>query len=57
MLEGYHDLMKTLKIHTGQREQILDITRPVQEFIEKKKLPFGSFGCFLPPYHRGRFHQ
>lgn len=40
--------MKTVKIHTDQREQILDITRPVQEFVEKSGLQSGLLAVFCP---------
>lgn len=40
--------MKTVKIHTGQREQILDITRQVQEFVEKNGFQSGLLAVFCP---------
>ena len=40
--------MKTLRIHTSQREQILDITRLVQEFIEENRFQSGLLAVFCP---------
>lgn len=40
--------MKTVKIHTGQREQILDITCQVQEFVEKNGFQSGLLAVFCP---------
>jgi len=40
--------MKTIKIQTDQREQIVDITRQVRQAVEKSGLQSGLLAVFCP---------